>query len=355
MGTSIANSNAIPFISRDNIRDKIMKSLVCWYDLGKQGATNESMKAHPYLIDLSGNGHDMTCRNFAWSGMSGIGGYNWAYNTFSRNTYFEHTDNTVILEHSNNTVFENVINLRNTTFEDSVIKGQKFNIDGIADGVRFEAYISIVGTQSSIVLKDTVTEITQNGEYSVQDLDISELEDVGYIYYGFRKISIPEGVTVTIENIPLYPNALVSDGVDDCSIVENMPILSDYTVIVDRTWLDTSDADKFRAVAALRTTDQDSVFIFEGINSINRKHVFNYGQATYLDSFSESSISYQTSESYNGKVIGRGTTGGATKLNLSCISVGWGYSKVAIRSLIVFDRTLTTEEIEWVKKNMIGL
>lgn len=73
MGTSIGNANAIPFI-RGNTRDSIMKSLVCWYDIGKQQCTNESMAANPVLADLSGNGHDIECFNFGWAGMSGIGG-----------------------------------------------------------------------------------------------------------------------------------------------------------------------------------------------------------------------------------------------------------------------------------------
>lgn len=49
--------------------------MVLWYDIKRQGATNKSMTANPILKDLSGNGHDATCYNFAWSGKSGIGSY----------------------------------------------------------------------------------------------------------------------------------------------------------------------------------------------------------------------------------------------------------------------------------------
>ena len=38
------------------------------------GHTNEDMAEYPVLTDLTGNGHDISCNNFAWSGMSGIGG-----------------------------------------------------------------------------------------------------------------------------------------------------------------------------------------------------------------------------------------------------------------------------------------
>lgn len=47
-------------------------SIVCWYDPKRQGCTNENMAENPILKDLSGNGLDMTCYNFAWTDESGI-------------------------------------------------------------------------------------------------------------------------------------------------------------------------------------------------------------------------------------------------------------------------------------------
>ena len=71
------NGNAIgtPFLKSNAIPPAIRNSMILWYDLKKQGATNETMSTNPILKDLSGNGHNATCHNFAWSGMSGIGGY----------------------------------------------------------------------------------------------------------------------------------------------------------------------------------------------------------------------------------------------------------------------------------------
>ena len=66
----------------------IKDSMVLWYDLKRQGATNENMAENPVLRDLSGNGHDATCYNFAWAGKSGIGGF--AYGSgYWRKTYPE--------------------------------------------------------------------------------------------------------------------------------------------------------------------------------------------------------------------------------------------------------------------------
>lgn len=63
-----ANANGIPFLKRYSIPPAIKNSMVLWYDIARQGATNESMANNPILKDLSGNGHDATCYNFAWSG-----------------------------------------------------------------------------------------------------------------------------------------------------------------------------------------------------------------------------------------------------------------------------------------------
>lgn len=44
------------------------------------GFTNEEMSKNPVWKDLTDNGHDLQMKNFAWGGMSGVGGYklNWS-------------------------------------------------------------------------------------------------------------------------------------------------------------------------------------------------------------------------------------------------------------------------------------
>lgn len=59
---------------RDALRipSAILSALVCWYSPRRQGCTNEGMRANPVLRDLSGNGLDMECLNFAWNEASGV-------------------------------------------------------------------------------------------------------------------------------------------------------------------------------------------------------------------------------------------------------------------------------------------
>lgn len=56
------------------------------------GLTNEQMAANPVWVDKTGNGHDLQMKNFAWKGMSGVGGYvadidEWGTNSTA--AYFE--------------------------------------------------------------------------------------------------------------------------------------------------------------------------------------------------------------------------------------------------------------------------
>ena len=79
------------------------------------GLTNEQMAENPVWKDLTGNGHDLQMKNFAWGGMSGVGGYvdnwnssaDWAINNYWVNSHTDHklqfiTASTVVQARSNN-------------------------------------------------------------------------------------------------------------------------------------------------------------------------------------------------------------------------------------------------------------
>ena len=65
------------------------------------GLTNEQMSKNPVWKDLTGNGHDLQMKNFAWSGMGGVGGYVQNFNNFRNNTT---VDRVRIDEQSSNSI-----------------------------------------------------------------------------------------------------------------------------------------------------------------------------------------------------------------------------------------------------------
>ena len=223
------NGNAIgtPFLKSNAIPPAIRNSMILWYDLKKQGATNETMSTNPILKDLSGNGHNATCYNFAWSGMSGVGGYRTDFSNdvaiylgsriSGSKTYKTVTINRVVINRGS--VF------LETTTEDANIPSFTVKVTGLeVNGAR------IYGSQVSGIDWQT------DGIY--------EFPSLTGIYKGLS-VSAPTSETlqvpIVIEQLPLYPNALVSDGVDDYAQVTGLPLLNKedgYTVIAKRKWIE---------------------------------------------------------------------------------------------------------------------
>lgn len=211
----------------------IFDSLVLWYDIAKQGATNETMAANPVLKDLSGHGHDATCYNFGWTEESGI---------------------------------------------------------------------------------------------STTD----------------------------------YPGALVSDGVDDYAVVEGLPILtpdSGYTIIGKRERI-VDDVERLVTALFSKGRDLNSTNDTGVVVEISRRGINN--RCISFDSpanveFSSQNIIYQTSTKYNATELTKGNNADHSDiLVINKVSQSASNSlKSAIYSLLLFNRDLTDEEIEWVKNNLI--
>ena len=104
-----------------------------------------------------------------------------------------------------------------------------------------------------------------------------------------------------------------------------------------------------------RSNSGEGAFVFES------RYVEYNNAITYVKSFGElthifnapSEISYMTPNSYNGTSISRGSETDGDALTLLRLRLQDIYMVAALYSFIHFDRTLTPEEIEWVKTNLI--
>lgn len=199
----------------------IKDAMVLWYDIKRQGATNESMAENPVLRDLSGNGHDATCYNFAWTEESGISTTN-------------------------------------------------------------------------------------------------------------------------------YPNALVSDGVDDYAIIYNLPVLNDWTIFIKKDIVEYPTNHGWLLVDGGNAGDSTLQYKYEA----NVFYINSFGYTTNVTDYVEK-LDVFTPTSFNGNYIQKGDCQAErTSLYLfGGASLPW--ISMALHSVIVFNRTLTTEEIEWVKTNLI--
>lgn len=340
-------------------KKRIMDSLVCWYDIGKQQCTNESMAANPVLADLSGNGHDIECFNFGWSGMSGIGG---TEAPFTNRTNV--CDSCVSSKGGLRLVLNGLYKGNYVTFgsdeviTDKLINPVQITVSNIPDIEGFDIIWEYRVKLSDDTYIDSKQLITANGIYNIDlpelDLENKEIKQVQvYRFYCSKIQDNVNFVDFTIEQLPLYPNALVSDGVDDYCYTDGLPILTDYTVIAKRSYQGFDNSVVNAALATKRdsTSAENGAFQFER----NLMKAFSFGSTNSVDVNLDTAIAVQTTDSYDGYKINRGDLIDTNYLSFFNIRTNTFYQnlKAALYSFLLFDSTLTTAEIEWVKKNMI--
>lgn len=188
----------------------IREHVVFYYDVKRQGATNETLKESAYLQDLSGKGRRMKLNNFLFAEMSGVGGYN---DNFS-NWRTDSNNGAVKIESDSSIVIQSVkIEYRGVLYQDSAKKATlKCNITGITEELKGKLIFRYTDAEGS---KNITLE---NGYF---ELNSSEYEGLSG-WYGFTSKQPIDNCNITITQIPEYPGALVTDGVDDYGLVENL-------------------------------------------------------------------------------------------------------------------------------------
>ena len=181
----------------------IREHVVFYYDVKKQGATNETLKESAYLQDLSGKGRRMKLNNFLFAEMSGVGGYN---DNFS-NWKTDSNNGVVKIESDSSIVMQSVkIEYRGILYQDSAKKTTlKCNITGITEELKGKLIFRYTdaGGGKNITL--------ENGYF-----EFNSSEDEGLSgWYGFTSKQPIDNCNITITQIPEYPGALVTDGVND--------------------------------------------------------------------------------------------------------------------------------------------
>lgn len=301
------------------------------------GLTNEQMAANPVWVDKTGNGHDLQMKNFFWGGMSGVGGYVQNFNNFKNNAA---VDKVRIDEQSSNSVkvtilatgINNAIYIPKNIYQFNKSYFIKISSEGYNEGDLFLSfYVSSTSTATAVKVP-----LNPNGITEIPAIKEDDFLAV-YLNVGGKVGSI------TIEQLPFYPGALVFDGVDDYGVCDNFPILTKekgYTVVALRQYL----VDKSTAYL---TANGDSIsntsFIFEGNNYMD---TWNFGKATTIQA--SRILATQTSKQYDGVKlnIGKNTEGS------HLLQVGkWSksYSNVAIWELVFLDHDATEEELTKIK------
>lgn len=313
------------------------------------GLTNEQMAANPLWVDKTGNGHDLQMKNFAWGGMSGVGGYtenydsNRWYKVVSRIdttwTYKSFNVKSIKDNHAAQLFYQSLPS--DTGFR---VLSCTIKVSGLTDEQGIE-YASN-GTRPTVIMR-----IENDGIYHLPSFDFGAKN----AYYGFRFLKLQESCNITIEQLPLYPGALVFDGVDDYGVCDNFPILTKekgYTVVALRQWISMGEG-LYGLVSNTKNWFNDGAFILEySSNNATNKFVnrpVSFGKVN-IEMDLPNNFTYQTSKSYKGIPITTGSFKGANSLFVGRLNnIIGNCSNAAIWELVFLDHDATEEELTKIK------
>lgn len=314
------------------------------------GLTNEQMAANPVWVDKTGNGHDLQMKNFFWGGMSGVGGYVQNFNNFKNNAT---VDKVRIDEQSSNSIkitilttgISNAIYIPKNIYQFNKSYSIKISSEGYNEGdLSLSFYASSVSTATTVKVP-----LNPNG---ITEIPAIKKDDFLAVYIN---VSGKVG-SFTVEQLPLYPGALVFDGVDDWAGCDNLPLLpkeKGYSIIALRNWITRYDATQYKRplISNLDTNDEGAFLIGyrkdENVNDVTGS--YNSFTDVYIDD--NNPITWQTSSSYNGQIIKKGTSKSANKLCICKTYFGRlsNYANAAIWEIVILDHDATEEELTKIK------
>lgn len=250
---------------------------------GQSVPTNEILKANPYLQDFSGNNRPLKLNNFLFAAMSGVGGYE--YNYLDSALFITYLSGA----RGDGTITDNTITINNVKVSNGVIetrvnspsKKYKVRVTGITSNETLR-YV-VFGDTSLGELATIIFDIKKDGEY---ELPASTYSATYNMKWQVIAASYPHTCNITIEQIPSYPNALVTDGVDDYGVVGNLQQGVKVLFITINPFID----GKFIYDQRLNTTEPWLFAVFNDKGSIAYNSRNSNGK-TYIDgTLNESTI-----------------------------------------------------------------
>lgn len=278
-------------------------------------------------------GHELVLKNFAFARSSGFGKYATNFNSWKA-VYGTYTATKVVCGTVNTDTITWIIRTSNVRMDP--LKVRLTNIG--SEPIRYY-YFQDATTRNFV-------EFQEDGTYTVPASAYSDIS-TGEGYIGFyQKILADKQNPLIIELLPDNAGSLVFDGVDDYAVCDNIPIQTDYTVICRRQIWDKQN-DNETIVASKSLSYDTGVFIFELLKNSTNDQCRSFGTLSSILVEKSDSISYQTSTSYNGTNITKGTGTDTDILYLGNTRKNdYRYLYGAIYYFALYDKSLTPDEIE---------
>lgn len=326
---SSTTSSSYPgfYLAGDNVNDVDCNIVVEEIPTKQSVPTNEILKANPYLQDHSGNNRPLKLNNFLFAAMSGVGGYE---TNFSDNSIWR-----------NSPQLGNLIN--NHTYN-PMLKGSASGLFTATSLVKIKFKATVTGMKSGYRLEFGSGDIAPSDKSIYEDGEYEFNTGNANVYYGFKlyadDYSNPN-TDVIIELKEVYPNALVTDGVDDYGVVENLQqgvkvlFMTANPLGLYKTWY---------------AQDSFSIYGQPGITAYNFR---NTGGVTYLDGIlNEAEVSNNLLNKKQIVTIVNPTDGGNNSI-MFFNSYGSSYMNMAFYNSIGFDSVPTKQNDGFTEQDLI--
>lgn len=291
------------------------------------GTCNITIEQLPTSIlkDFSGNGLDAYMYGFQGKLNSGIGIYAVDFTTYRKTS--------VVTDVSHNTVkvvpaASNYLFIRYATTE---MPAYTVNVQNLGNNVLTYQYATENGRRE-ITLTEGINEIPES-------IKVDNPYQVGL------RVNAGTG-EITITQIPYYPNSLCYSG-KETLIAYDIPLLTDFTVIAKRKWLNTNKGTFVVYGSPLVKGINGSAFGFELISADKDKLIYSFNKSKILDNFYEKDISYMNSINYNGiDIVKGGIPNTKNTLAVGNYTNDKRYGFIGCHDdIIILKRSLTIDEI----------
>ena len=280
------------------------------------------------LKDLTGNGHDITLNGFAFN-TRGSGYINnipilskWL--GASGGSFIVNNDKSITITSTTGNGSSSIV------YTNNIYCNFKLSVKGLNSG---SIYIENRSDSSKRI------DIISDGIYSIP------------FYTGYNIRSFYKRDTCNIE-LSLIDNdeeesALVFDGVNDYGINEDMPVQTDFTLIVNREYINTNKGSCL--ISKAKVVGQGAFVMEIADSNLNTEHKVSSFNAVTNCRLYNNNISYLIPNRYNNTDISRGTANDTNTIILGTVRPNDSMSRYfngAFYSAYLFDRSLDEQEIK---------
>lgn len=273
--------------------------------------------------------------NFSWSLMSGYGGYNENYLTYSKAANVFVTD-----DHSITIMnFVPVNNWVVSKYGNSALKSTKIKVTGLTSDDQLEYGYSPSNEGARVMMP-----IPKDGIY---DLPESIVNQSTFAVGFFIKSALTKNVI--IEQVPAYPDCLVFDGVDDYTSIVPDFNKEQGTMIIQYTSMDNLKQILFQAMEEGNVSVYSNCFLIKDESIQTRAE--NSVRKGVMDTPDENKITALCWDSdgmnlfNNGKYLPSDAINKHVKYRFAKDSNSADHARFALKKILIFDKKLNEKQI----------